>query len=192
MCDMPTGAVCVNRNCNECVRRLREGPHYDPARRTGRTTAKIRMALLAAMMGRRVLFVAHTQHYGHDCAALAVDMLNESEQIPGMPKLEVSYTKDTITFYLNGKEHGVLRFESMGADLERYNRGIKEPLLYRMVYDHHALELIAERERQEQRLADSNEIKRLMRKNGWHEAQDILGQQNVGRKCDQNKLVFRT
>lgn len=153
-------------------------------RRTGRTQTKIRMALLAAMMGRRVLFVAHTQHYGYDCRQQAADMLNESEQIPGMPKFEVSITKDTITFYLNGKEHGILRFESMSADLERYNRGQREPLLYRSVYDHHALELIAERERQEQRQADSNEIKRLMRKNGWTEAFDTCAN---GR----DKIVFR-
>lgn len=158
-------------------------------RRTGRTQTKIRMALMAAMMGRRVLFIAHTQHYGFDCRQQASDMLKESEQIPGMPKLEITCTKDTIRFYLKGKEHGILRFESVGADLERYNRGQPEPLLYRFVYDHYALELIAEREREEQRQAASNEIKRLMREHGWAKVTDCLADPD---NPQTDKLVFRT
>lgn len=135
-------------------------------RRTGRTTGKIQMALMAAMMGRRVMFVAHTQHYGQDLCRKAAEMVQAQNSLPGMPTMEVIVTKDSITFYLYGNVHGILRFQGMSAEPSNINRGLREPLLYRFVYDHHVLELQEEERKRKKRLADLNMIEQLMKEHG--------------------------
>lgn len=158
-------------NCTECQRRAAAGPHYDPKRGTGRTTNTIRMALLAAVSGRRILFVAHTTQAGYDLCRSALDMIQELDSLPGSARLEYSDSKHAITFYLNGEEFGKLMFVGMGdMRVESINRGLREPLMYRLVYDHHVLELQEEARRRAARMDAARQIRELMQEHGFTQA----------------------
>lgn len=141
----------------------------DKNRGTGRTQSKVRMALMAAMMGKRVLYITHSEAHARDCALIAFHMVQECEGIPGLPTIEVgSVAGKCLDFYIEGKMIGTLRFASMNDDAPaKLNSGQPEHLLYRAVYDHH-VEYLRELERQRlEKVAAQEQILLLMKKHGW-------------------------
>jgi hypothetical protein len=170
-------------SCTECNKRARQGPHYDPARGTGRTTQRVKVAIIGALGGHRVLYVTHNDCYARELLKQAMRHLEEA----GVAPMTGNVTAYRITF-LNG---GWLEFRSMGA--MPVGRGLKAQFLpTKEWWDHFAEEERERLQQQQMRLDDAATIKQLMRKHGWHYVDDILARRDVGRACDENKLVFRT
>jgi hypothetical protein len=138
---------------------------------------------MAAAFGQRVVYLCGNQNSADHARTLAAEFVVESLGV--VCDQRVSILKDRITFYFaNGDIAGILVFRSIAA--QDINVGMRKEKEYRVIEDHWATEVREERAAKEQRLADSNEIKRLMRKNGWSSAEDVC---HHGR---QDKLVFRT
>lgn len=168
-------------SCTECSKRAQQGPHCDPARGTGRTTQRVKTAIIAALAGHRVLYVTHNDCYARELCKAALRHLEEA----GVCPLTGNVTAYRITL-LNG---GWLEFRSMGA--MPVGRGLKDQFLpTKEWWDHFAEE---ERERLHQqkiRLDDSALIKQLMRKHGWTEITDVYTKNQTCLRGD--ALVFRT
>lgn len=159
MCDLPKGAMCVNSQCTECLKRAQQGPHFDPKRGTGRTSQRVKMAIIGALGGHRVLYVTHSDCYARDLLKQAMLMLEEA----GVTPMTGNVSPYRITL-LNG---GWLEFRSMGACKPRGLRA--EALPTKEWWDHFAEE---ERERirlKKIRMEDAHLIHSLMRKHGWKE-----------------------
>lgn len=166
--------------CTECSKRAQQGPHYDPARRTGRTTQRVKTAIIAALSGHRVLYVTHNDFYARDLLKQAMRHLEEAGCCP----MTGNVTAYRITL-LNG---GWLEFRSMAA---AQPCGLKADKLPTKEWWDHFAEEERERLRQQQiRLDDAALIKQLMRKHGWTEITDVLTKNNTGKSGD--SLVFRT
>lgn len=170
-------------SCTECTpQRTQQGPHYDPARRTGRTSQRVKTAIIAAMSGHRVLYVTHSDQYARELCLEALRFMLEAECTPAHNNV----TAYRITL-LNG---GWLEFRSMGA--MPFNRGLKAAHLPSLELWDHFAEEERERKKQEQiRLDDAATIKQLMRKHGWHKVDDIMCRPAVTSPTF-NTLAFRT
>ena len=94
-------------SCTECSKRAQQGPHYDPRRGTGRTTQRVKTAIIAALSGHRVLYVTHNDCYARELLKQAMHHLEEAGCCP----LTGNVTAYRITL-LNG---GWLEFRSMAA-----------------------------------------------------------------------------
>lgn len=132
----------------------------DPKRGTGRTTQAVKAAALAAAFGKRVAYVCGTQHLANDACRIAQDFIARSN----LPTCRISVARDTITFYWpDGSVAGILKF--IGMDLERgVNLGLRSPHVYHIIRDHYCEELLAERARKAERIADKALIVELMKK----------------------------
>lgn len=151
-------------NCTECSKRAQQGPHYNPDRGTGRTTQRVKTAIIAAMSGHRVRYVTHTEAYATELCRYALRLMSEAECQPATGN--VTATRITL---LNG---GWLEFRSMAA---AQPRGLKADKLPTKEWWDHFAEEERERKKQEQiRRDDAALIKQLMRKHGWHKVDDIL------------------
>lgn len=168
-------------SCTECNKRAQQGPHYDPARGTGRTTQRVKTAIIAALSGHRVLYVTHTDCYARELCKAAMRHLEEA----GVCPMTGNVTAYRITL-LNG---GWLEFRSMGV--MPISRGLRAEALPTKEWWDHFAEEERERLRQHQlRQDDAALIKQLMRKHGWTEITDVLTKNNTGKSGD--SLVFRT
>lgn len=175
MCE---SSLCMN-DCGECRLRVLAGPQYDPARRTGRTTRSVHRAISAMLRGQKVLLLVSRQAMVSYASDLANEWLESNGWLStpeGYPAVERPM-KDVFRFGT-----GALSISSAEANCA----GARVDL---SITDHSYDELMAERARQEQRQADSNTIKLLMRKNGWAKVTDCLADPTNPRV---DKLVFRT
>lgn len=114
--------------CNECHQRAVQGPHYDAARRSGRTSRTLNRALLAAVAGHRVLHVASTEEMAKEHCRTVQALLKEA----GVP------------FEAHGQRLVIggawIEFKGMHSDLEyRGFRHHEKPS--QVWWDHYAEEL---------------------------------------------------
>lgn len=164
-------------SCNECTARAQQGPNYNPARRTGRTTQRVKTAIIAALSGHRVLYVTHNDCYARELLKQAMHHLEEAGCCPRTGNV----TAYRITL-LNG---GWLEFRSMTA---AQTRGLKaDKLPTKEWWDHFAEEERARLAKAADRQADADIIKGLMRKQGWH----IVEDESAGHLY-RDRLVFNT
>ena len=174
--------ACYEQLCAHC--RPQPRPAVDPKRRTGRTSNAIKQAVFAAAFGRRVAYVCGTQQLADDACRYAAEYIAES--LKELVVDQVTVRKDCIQFYFaNGAVAGQIIFRGMGVE-DNINRGVRTDCKYRIVRDHYVDELLAERAREEEKRADAQTIKALMRKHGWSSAEDLC---NTGKP---HKLVLRT
>jgi hypothetical protein len=143
---------------------------------------------MAAAFGQRVVYLCGNQASADHANSVAREFVaNALGYVTGGCGDRVAMSKERITFYFaNGAVAGILVFRSIAA--QDINIGMRKEQVFRVIEDHYAAEVRAERAAREQRLADSNEIKRLMRKNGWTDVADCT----VGPCMRPDKLVFRT
>lgn len=168
--------------CNECTARAQQGLNYDPLRGTGRTTQRVKTAIMGALCGQRVMYVTHNDQHAVDLCRYAVQLIAEAVEAQAVISFRTAHR---ITFS-NGSW---LEFRSMSA---AEPRGLREcHLPQRTWWDHFAEE---ERERQRQqkiRRDDAAMIKQLMRKHGWHKVDDIMCRPSAT-DPKFNTLSFRT
>lgn len=166
-------------DCTECSKRAQAGPHYDARRGTGRTTQSVKTAIMGALCGQRVLYVTHNDQTAVELCRYAVQLIAEAVEVA----VAISgRTAHRITFS-NG---AWLEFRSMGA---AEPRGLKECYLpQRTWWDPYAQEERARLAAEEERRADAETIKQLMRKHGWHKVDDIMCRPSP----KFNTLSFRT
>lgn len=148
-------------SCTECKKRAAHGPHYNPARGTGRTTRSLNRCLMAALSGQRVLFVtglgAHSDILRDTARTLLTEALAET--------LVQRVTAERITF-ING---GWLEFKSMSSDLSYTGcREMFRPTMQE--WDHYALEKKEEERRRKARISAQNTIASLMKEHGFTQA----------------------
>lgn len=149
--------------CGECQQRAVAGPHYDPRRRTGRTTGAIKSAVMAAAFGKRVAYIACTTQQAIEHCRTAVEFITSA----GVNANRFTYGPQQITFYYhNGDVAGIMRFLGMGS-ADNINRGLRDSLKYAIVNDHYTDELLVEKARKEARMADCATVVELLRKHGF-------------------------
>jgi hypothetical protein len=152
--------------CGECARRAHAGPNYDPRRGTGRTSNAVKAAVLAAAFGQRVVYICGNQNSADHANALAREFVEKS--LGPTYHLRVSISKERIVFYFaNGGVAGTLVFRSMEA--QDINLGMRKEQVFRVIEDHYAVEVRAEREAKRIRMDDCATIMRLMQKHGFRE-----------------------
>lgn len=163
--------------CNECTARAQAGPHYDSRRGTGRTTQRLKTALMSALGGKRVLFVTHTMQYADDLRRYAVELLGEAGLVPALGNVSAL----RISF----KNGGWLHFRGMAQGEPHGMREYNKPTV--TYWDHFAEEERARLAKAAERQADADTIKGLMRKQGWR----IVEDERAGRLY-RDRLVFNT
>lgn len=145
-------------SCTECKKREAQGPHYNPLRGTGRTTKSLNTALLAAAMGKRVLYVVGLGAHGKELCYHAAELVREAQidaQILGITERRITFTTG-----------GWLEFRGMSEDMSY--RGQKERAIPQLqIWDHYALEKQAEAAAKQARMADCDQVVQLLRKHGF-------------------------
>lgn len=145
-------------------------PTTDTLRGTGRTERRVRRALLAVLLGKRVLFVAKNGDTARTAYQMAVHMLEEQRSI-GVSGGIVYQTSPkvvaTITTYRMGVMLGQLQFVSMACDVAKFNRGLTDELRFYVVNDHVVEDERANRAAKLERIAAKEQVKMLMDKYGW-------------------------
>lgn len=141
--------------CNECYRRAAEGPNYDAARRSGRTSRALNSALLAAVAGHRVLHVASTEEMAKEHCRYVQALLKEA----GVP-----YEAHGQRLVIGG---GWIEFKGMHSDLEYRGFRLHEKPL-QVWWDHSAEELLTIAKAKEEKAAifdaDMQKVKAIMMK----------------------------
>lgn len=151
-------------------------PVIDPGRSTGRTTRQIQQCLLAAALGKRVMFV--TAGPSLPAYQQAREMLKSAQSLgfrTGTDTIENGTTK-VITFYRGGGEAGVLRFRSISDNPTSLNLGLSEHLKYLIVDDHYVQVKRDEESARLSKVAAMEQIALLMEKHGWEAAMPPPGQ----------------
>jgi hypothetical protein len=170
MCDVPTGASCVSKHCNECRRRAAAGPHSDPKRGTGRTTRAVKAAVMAAAFGKRVVYLCGNQNSAdYACNVANEFIVTALGTITGadgyLLSNRVTCNRSGCTFYFaNGEVSGRLEFRSIAA--QDINLCLSNKNAYHVIEDHFAVEVRAEQEAKRIRMEDCNTIISLMKKHG--------------------------
>lgn len=145
-------------SCTECKKREAQGPHYNPLRGTGRTTKSLNTALLAAAMGRRVLYVVALGAHGKELRHYATDLIRLAQidaQVLGTTATRITFTTG-----------GWLEFRGMSEDMSY--RGQKDHTIPQLqIWDHYALEKQAEAAAKKARMADCDYVVQLLRKHGF-------------------------
>lgn len=145
-------------------------PTTDTLRGTGRTERRVRRALLAVLLGKRVIFVSKTDGEAHAAYQMAVNMLHEQRDI-GVTGGVVYQTNrslsPTITTYRMGVMLGQLQFVPLGFDVVKFNRGLTDELRFYVVNDHVVEDELADRAAKRERIAAKEQVKMLMDKYGW-------------------------
>lgn len=145
-------------------------PTTDPLRGTGRTERRVRRALLAVLLGKRVIFVSKDGDSARSAYQMAVHMLREQQDIGvtgGVTYQTSPRLVATITTYRMGVMLGQLQFVSMDFDVAKFNRGLEGALLFYVVNDHTVEEELADRAAKLERTAAKEQVKMLMDKYGW-------------------------
>lgn len=135
------------------------------ARGTGRTTKAITRALIAAALGKRVLYVAAGERQATDCANMAHGLAEQVlAEFPNLGS-EVSITGNAVTIYRDGKPIGNVYFRGLDyATAGDINMGLSEAKQYQYVYDHCAEEVLEQERLRLERVAAEQQIMLLMKK----------------------------
>lgn len=163
-------------SCNECHQRAVAGPHYNPARRTGRTGNAVKQSVLAAAFGKRVVYICGNQAGADYARTIAKQFIAEAfgelANVHGLLYNRVSVQRDRILFYFaNGEVSGQIVFRSMSA--QDINMGMREPERFHVIEDHHTVELREERRKEEARREAARQIVALMREHGFVAAHQL-------------------
>lgn len=142
----------------------------DKARGTGRTQNAIKVAMLAALAGRRVLFITHSETFARECMRFAQGQVELMMKIVGQPGpgMSVACTGAAMSVYSAGHLVGKLQFRST-AQQENHdlNTGLRGAEVYAIVKDHYVLELEEEERLRLEKVAAQEQIQLLMKKYGW-------------------------
>lgn len=155
----------------------------DTERGTGRTTRAVVASLCAMLRGKRVIHVSSNGMAAKDHYVLAMHWLENNGWLLPESAAVMAVSADPVNRRITFGA-GEITFNPMGACL----RGMRCTI----TKDHYVLELEELERLKQERLDDAATIKTLMRKHGWNEVEDIKGKMEVGRRSDQNNLVFRT
>ena len=140
------------------------------ARGTGRTTRSIIACLLAAMAGRRILYVCATDTQANLLRGMAEDILSDLHTLVGsLPhsEVKVGVTDQAISMYRNGELTGKVYFRGLDyAKAGEINIGLEPKLQYQYVYDHYAQEVMEQERLRLERVAAEQQIILLMKKHG--------------------------
>lgn len=149
--------------CNECYQRAVQGPHYDSARRTGRTSRTLSRALLAGVAGHRVLHVSSTEEVAKEHCRYVQALLREAY---------IPFKVDGLRIYIGD---AWIEFKGMHSDLDyRGRRYHEKPTL--VWWDHYAEEL--------------REIARLKAEKAAAFEADMQTVKAIMQKHDLYKIVF--
>lgn len=140
------------------------------ARGTGRTQNAIKMALMAALAGKRVLFITHSQTFARDCARFADGQMEAMARVLGKPGagVSISCASQSVTVYVAGLHIGAVMFRST-AQQEQHdiNTGLREEQRYVILKDHYVVELEEQERQRLEKVAAQEQILMLMEKYGW-------------------------